>query len=86
MKIRTHIIIIICTTLMTVGCSQNHKVTKQTPELAKAEEVMFDHPDSALHILESMPIPSARKDKENPCAVVPADLTSKGEADNENSF
>lgn len=65
MKIRTHIIIIICTTLMTVGCSQNHKVTKQTPELAKAEEVMFDHPDSALHILESMPIPSARKDKEN---------------------
>lgn len=50
---------------MTVGCSQNHKVTKQTPELAKAEEVMFDHPDSALHILESMPIPSARKDKEN---------------------
>lgn len=65
MKIRTHIIIIICTTLMTVGCSQNHKVTKQTPELAKAEEVMFDHPDSALHILESMPMPSARKDKEN---------------------
>lgn len=50
---------------MTVGCSQNHKVTKQTPELAKAEEVMFDHPDSALHILESMPMPSARKDKEN---------------------
>ena len=65
MKIRTHIIIIICTTLMTVGCSQNHKVTKQTPELAQAEEVMFDHPDSALHILESMPMPSARKDKEN---------------------
>ena len=65
MKIRTHIIIIICTTLMTVGCSQNHKVTKQTPELAKAEEVMFDHPDSALHILESIPMPSARKDKEN---------------------
>jgi len=50
---------------MTVGCSQNHKVTKQTPELAKAEEVMFDHPDSALHILESIPMPSARKDKEN---------------------
>ena len=26
---------------------------------------MFDHPDSALHILEDMPIPSARWDKEN---------------------
>ena len=26
---------------------------------------MFDHPDSALHILEDMPMPSARWDKEN---------------------
>ena len=26
---------------------------------------MFDHPDSALHILEAMPMPSARWDKEN---------------------
>ena len=26
---------------------------------------MFDHPDSALHILEDMPMPSARQDKEN---------------------
>ena len=26
---------------------------------------MFDHPDSALHILEDMPMPSARRDKEN---------------------
>ena len=65
MRTRTHIIITICSILMTVGCSQNYKVKKQTTELPKAEEVMFDHPDSALHILEAMPMPSARKDKEN---------------------
>ena len=35
------------------------------PELVHAESVMFDHPDSALHILEDMPMPSARWDKEN---------------------
>ena len=35
------------------------------PELVHAESVMFDHPDSALHILEAMPMPSARWDKEN---------------------
>ena len=34
-------------------------------ELVHAESVMFDHPDSALHILEAMPMPSARSDKEN---------------------
>ena len=26
---------------------------------------MFDHPDSALHILEAIPMPSERKDREN---------------------
>jgi hypothetical protein len=35
------------------------------PELEQAEKVMFDHPDSALHLLESMEIPSSRTDKEN---------------------
>ena len=35
------------------------------PELEQAEKVMFDHPDSSLHILESMEVPSSRTDKEN---------------------
>ncbi|WP_087246916.1 hypothetical protein [Bacteroides sp. An19] len=35
------------------------------PELEQAEKVMFDHPDSALHLLESMEVPSSRTDKEN---------------------
>ena len=33
--------------------------------MVHAESVMFDYPDSALHILEDMPMPSARRDKEN---------------------
>lgn len=47
------------------GCSRSGQVNKQIPELVKAEKVMFDHPDSALHILESMEKPSSRTDKEN---------------------
>ena len=48
-----------------VGCSKRNIDNSPLPELVHAESVMFDHPDSALHILESMPMPSARWDKEN---------------------
>lgn len=48
-----------------VGCSKRNIDNSSLPELTRAESVMFDHPDSALHILESMPMPSARWDKEN---------------------
>ncbi len=51
--------------LIISGCSRSGQVDKQIPELVKAEKVMFDHPDSALHILESMEKPSSRTDKEN---------------------
>lgn len=47
------------------GCGRSAQVNKQIPELVKAEKVMFDHPDSALHILEKMEKPSSRTDKEN---------------------
>lgn len=47
------------------GCGRSGQVNKQIPELVKAEKVMFDHPDSALHILEKMEKPSSRTDKEN---------------------
>ncbi|MBU3835465.1 MAG: hypothetical protein H9949_06965 [Candidatus Phocaeicola merdigallinarum] len=50
---------------MNIQCSRNGKEKTPLPELVHAESVMFDHPDSALHILEDMPIPSARWDKEN---------------------
>ena len=51
--------------MIVLGCNRNTQVNKQIPELVKAEKVMFDHPDSALHILESMEKPSSRTDKEN---------------------
>ena len=58
-------ILIVCTALLNIRCNGNG--TEKTPlqELVHAESVMFDHPDSALHILKSMPMPSARWDKEN---------------------
>ncbi len=58
-------ILIACTVLLNIQCSGNGKEKTPLPELVYAESVMFDHPDSALHILESMPMPSARGDKEN---------------------
>ena len=51
--------------ILLVGCRNKITERRPLPELVHAESVMFDHPDSALHILESMPIPSARRDKEN---------------------
>lgn len=58
-------ILITCTALLNIRCSGNGKEKTLLPELVHAESVMFDHPDSALHILEAMPMPSARSDKEN---------------------
>ena len=64
----THYILCIligCTAFLNIRCSGNGKEKSPLPELVHAESVMFDHPDSALHILEAMPMPSARRDKEN---------------------
>lgn len=58
-------ILIAFTALLNIQCSGNGKEKTPLPELVRAESVMFDHPDSALHILEDMPMPSARRDKEN---------------------
>lgn len=65
MKQSIYIYIIIIFFFIISGCSRSGQVNKQIPELVKAEKVMFDHPDSALHILESMEKPSSRTDKEN---------------------
>lgn len=58
-------ILIAFTAFLNIQCSGNGKEKTPLPELVHAESVMFDHPDSALHILEAMPMPSARRDKEN---------------------
>lgn len=58
-------ILITCTALLNIRCSGNGKEKTPLPELVHTESVMFDHPDSALHILEAMPMPLARWDKEN---------------------
>ena len=58
-------ILITCTALLNIQCSGNGNEKTPLPELVHAESVMFDHPDSALHILEDMPMPSARRDKED---------------------
>ena len=58
-------ILIACTAFLNIRCSGNGKEKTPLPELLHAESVMFDHPDSALHILETMPMPSVRRDKEN---------------------
>lgn len=58
-------ILIAFAALLNIRCSGNGKEKTPLPELVHAESVMFDHPDSALHILEAMPMPSARWNKEN---------------------
>lgn len=58
-------ILIAFTAFLNIQCSGNGKEKTPLPELVHAESVMFDHPDSALHILEDMPMPSARRDKED---------------------
>lgn len=65
MKQSIYLYITIIFFLIISGCSRSGQVNKQIPELVKAEKVMFDHPDSALHILEGMEKPSSRTDKEN---------------------
>lgn len=65
MKQSIYIYITIIFFLIILGCNRSGQVNKQIPELVKAEKMMFDHPDSALHILECMEKPSSRTDKEN---------------------
>ena len=87
MKKITHYILYIliaCTALLNIQCSGNGKEKTPLPELVHAESVMFDHPDSALHILEDMPMPSARWDE--PCALVSVGDASAVQTDDENPF
>ena len=47
--------------LVLTSCGSRHvDDAPLLPELQQAEELMFPHPDSALHVLQRMPVPSER--------------------------
>lgn len=66
-KIFKYLFIIISVILVFIntGCNTKSVNDIMVPELIQAENVMFNHPDSALSILQSMSVPSPKKNKEN---------------------
>ena len=60
--------LIFCVMNLFFGCSQ--RKAAPLPELERAEAVMFDHPDSALRILESMPMPTDKEQHALWCLLV----------------
>lgn len=58
MKVQYILGITICFIISFLSCTKHDESTsKLLPELVKAEEIMYEAPDSALHILQMMPIP-----------------------------
>ena len=55
----TCLLLIACVLNLLFGCSQ--RKAAPLPELEQAEAVMFDYPDSALHILQRMPMPTDKE-------------------------
>ena len=55
----TCLVLIFCVMNLFFGCSQ--RKAAPLPELEQAEAVMFEHPDSALHILQRMPKPADKE-------------------------
>ena len=47
------------------ACSTKENGSVLLPELAQAEAIMYEHPDSALHILQGMQIPNASQKLEH---------------------
>ena len=64
----TCLLLIFCVMNLFFGCSQ--RKAAPLPELERAEAVMFDHPDSALRILESMPMPTDKEQHALWCLLV----------------
>ena len=60
-------VVIIC---LSISCHKKNRQEILLPELAEAESVMFCCPDSALHILQSMPAPSDREQHALWCLLV----------------
>ena len=55
----TCLVLILCVMNLFFGCSR--RKASPLPELEQAEAVMFDRPDSALHILQRMPKPTDKE-------------------------
>ena len=55
----TCLLLIACVLNLLFGCS--HRKAVPLPELEQAEAVMFEHSDSALHILQRMPKPTDKE-------------------------
>lgn len=64
----TCLLLIACVLELFFGCSRRKAVP--LPELEQAEAVMFEHPDSALHILQRMPKPTDKEQHALWCLLV----------------
>ena len=64
----TCLLLIACVLNLLFGCSQ--RKAAPLPELEQAEAVMFEHPDSALHILQRMPKPTDKEQHALWCLLV----------------
>lgn len=64
----TCLLLIACVLNLLFGCSQ--RKAAPLPELEQAEAVMFEHPDSALHILQRMPKPADKEQHALWCLLV----------------
>ncbi|WP_289226548.1 tetratricopeptide repeat protein [uncultured Bacteroides sp.] len=57
--------IISITFLFFTACSSKEQSSTSLPELIQAETIMYQHPDSALHILQNMEMPDATQKLEH---------------------
>ena len=64
----TCLLLIFCVMNLFFGCSQ--RKAAPLPELERAEAVMFDRPDSALRILQAMPMPTDKEQHALWCLLV----------------
>jgi len=60
-----HFFIISFSIFLFNACSIKEKTSVSLPELMQAEAIMYEHPDSALHLLQNMEIPNASQKLEH---------------------
>lgn len=53
-----HFLIILFSIFLFNACSTKKKTSVSLPELMQAEAIMYEHPDSALYLLQNMEVPS----------------------------
>lgn len=60
-----HFFIILFSIFLFNACSIKEKTSVSLPELMQAEAIMYEHPDSALHLLQNMEMPDASQKLEH---------------------